>query len=114
MAQIDRTQFARRTLANWRVRFAALTKLSAEQPGWIDAWRRQVEIRILRYLLGRYEHTIDDPRAWPTSLADSPPTFWSAAYGLGRPPRTREEIRGILTRIATANAIENCPTTLGC
>jgi hypothetical protein len=93
-------------IADWRRRSIDLSvrlRSSATDP---DAWLFRIHLRILHFLLLRYDRntaeTVEphEPDVVEQSEFVDVGPLQSAE---GRPPRTREEIRAVLLRIAVAN-----------
>ncbi|HRX86588.1 MAG TPA: hypothetical protein P5572_16315 [Phycisphaerae bacterium] len=96
-------QRVRRHLADiWRLRLALLHDALAGAPDSTSAPHWLMRVRILRFLLGRYG---DDPGLDAVD-PPAPPLFAQVQPDdreLGAPPRSRDEIRYVLTRIADQN-----------
>lgn len=100
----ERRLFA--AVAEWRRRSIELTGRLRTAARHDDAWLWRIHLRILRFLLVRYEHASPEPvEPADADLVGSPDSTVDGPINLseGRPARTREEIRAVLIRIAVAN-----------
>ena len=78
----------------WRRRVADLEVLAASDG--MRAWLARIRLRILRYLLARYEGEAHAP---PPREGSRRPAFIARKPCAGRPPRGASEMRRLLERI---------------
>ena len=94
-------------VADWRRRCIHLATALRTAARDDDAWQWRIHLRILSYLLRRYGHVAPAPLDSPPPaepFTEAEPTVYPLADPTeGRPPRSREEIRIVLIRIAVAN-----------
>jgi hypothetical protein len=92
-------------IADWRRRSTELSSRLRSSAN-ADAWLFRIHLRILRFLLLRYDKNPAEPiePAEPDPLEPSQPVAVGPLEPVeGRRPRSREEIRAVLIRIAVAN-----------
>lgn len=93
-------------VAEWRRRcdeLAAALRTAARDD---DAWRWRIHRRILSYLLRRYGNEVVEPIDQPPAeqfVEPEPTVCRPPDLAEGRQPRSREQIRVVLIRIAVAN-----------
>ncbi|MHC4248314.1 MAG: hypothetical protein ACYS9X_04225 [Planctomycetota bacterium] len=83
--------------SEWRRRAGELERLAAR--GGMRAWLARIRLRILRYLLARYEGEAPAPAP---RKGRGRSAFIARKPGTGRPPRGASEMRRLLERIQDA------------
>jgi hypothetical protein len=93
-------------VADWRRRCDELVTSLRAAATHDDAWQWRIHLRILRFLLRRYgQQAIEPVESIPDeeTIAIDPEVVGPIDLAEGRPPRSREQIRAVLIRIAVAN-----------
>ena len=98
---------ANRLAAGWQSRLQHLETVLDAKSIHALAWRWRTELRVLRFLLSRYgdDPLIDDAAVY----AKTPPAplVLRLRLGAGNRPKSRQSMRLILDRIASANRTAN-------